>query len=84
MKATEHKQPSIKPTIVMDNAPQDMGLIVAWKDGLVSSAIGRKEKAGKKTYKGKVREKSINVGMNHEMALLGELHENEYNSCSCV
>jgi hypothetical protein len=64
----------------MENAPQDVGTVVTWKDGLVSSTIGKKEKAGKKLFKEKARERSINVGMNHGMALLGELHANEYNS----
>ena len=64
----------------MENAPQDVGVVVAWKDGLVSLAIGKKEKVGKKSFK----EKACDVGMNHGMALFGELHANEYNSCPCL
>ena len=45
--------------------------------------MGREEK-GKKSFEEKAREKSISVGMDHGMALLGELHKNESNSCSCV
>ena len=67
----------------MENAPKDVGVIVAWKDGLISSAIGKEEK-GKKSFEEKAREKSISIGMDHRMALLGELHKNESNSCSCV
>jgi hypothetical protein len=37
----------------MENALQDVGVVVAWKDGLVSSAIGKKEKAGKKSFEEK-------------------------------
>ena len=33
--ATEQEKLSIRPTITMENAPQDMGVIVVWKDGLV-------------------------------------------------
>ena len=74
------EQPSTKPTIAIENTPHNGGVIVAWKDGLVSSAIGNK----KKSFEEKARERSISVGMDHGMALLGKLHENESNSRSCV
>jgi len=74
------EQPSTKPTIAIENTPHDGGVIVAWKDGLISSTIGNK----KKSFEEKARERSISVGMDHGMALLGKLHENESNSRSCV
>jgi hypothetical protein len=79
--ATEHKTSQINP-ININKAPQDSGVIVAWADGLVASSLGKKKIA--KFFDKKAREKSIDVGMNHAMNLLGELRKNECDSYLCV
>ena len=60
--------------IPIENTPQDSSIIVAWKDGMVSSSLGTT------TYEENAREKSINVGLDHAMNLLGELHKDECDS----
>jgi hypothetical protein len=62
------------PTIPINNTPQDLGVIVAWKDGMVSSTLGTT------TYEENAREKCINVGLDHATKLLGKLHEDECDS----
>ncbi len=47
----------------------------------MSSALGGAEK-NKKSFKEKTREKSIGIGTEMAMSLLGELHKIEYYSCS--
>ncbi len=61
-------------------APQQGGIVVAWEDGTVSLALGVAEKT-KKTFKEKTCKKSIGIGMEMGMSLLGELHKIEYYSC---
>ena len=46
----------------------------------MSSALGGAEKT-KKFFEKKTQEKSIGIGMEMAMSLLGELHEIEYYSC---
>ena len=58
--------------------PQDSGVIVAWKNGMVSSTLGTT------TYEVNAREKSINMGLDQATKLLGKLHEAEYDSPPCV
>jgi hypothetical protein len=79
--ATEHKTSWIDP-IDINKAPQDSGVIVAWADGLVASSLGKKKTA--KSFDKKAHKKSIGVGMNHAINLLGELHENDCDSSLCI
>jgi len=51
------------PKIPTDNMPQDSGVIVAWKDGMVSSTLGTT------TYEVIAREKSINMGLDQATKL---------------
>jgi hypothetical protein len=64
--------------IQIKNMPHDSGIVVAWKDGMVSLSLGTT------TYEEKAREKSINVGLDHATKLLGKLHKDEYDSPPCV
>jgi hypothetical protein len=70
--ATQNKTKN-KPTTINKNTPEDSGIIVAWKDGMVSLSLEKTK--DKKLYE--ETEKSIRVGMGHAMNLLGELHKNE-------
>jgi hypothetical protein len=77
-----HRPIATKPLIATKNAPQNTGLIVAWKDGMVLSSLGKE--TDKKTYEEKAREESISTGLDHAMDLLGELHKNECDSFLCT
>jgi hypothetical protein len=55
-------------TIDIEDAPKDVGIIVAWKKGAVSSLLG-------KVFNKKTDEKSLGIGTDHAMNLLGELHK---------
>jgi hypothetical protein len=70
---TTNKEPKIQPPSKAKMAPQQGGNVVEWKDGTVSSALGGAEKT-KKSFKEKTHQKSIGVGMEMAMSLLGKLH----------
>ena len=63
-----NKPTAQKPQIAPKNIPKDAGLTIAWKDGLVSSSLGKKW--DKKSYDEKAQQKSIRTGMDHVMSLL--------------